>query len=74
MNPLQSYVAPANKLMSVQLEAQAWNIVIAGLRKLPYEVVEFVYPAVSEQLQQQADTVAPSNGLDPAGKTHHDGV
>ena len=72
-NPLQSFVAPANKLMTVQLEAQAWNVVIAGLRKLPYEVVEFVYPAVSEQLQQQANAIAPGNGLD-ASEARHDGV
>ena len=65
---------PANLPMTVKLEAQHWNVVIMGLRKLPYELVEFVLPAVNEQLaalaQAQGEAPMPAtNGLD-LGEQH----
>lgn len=62
----QQMTVPATLPMTVRLEAQHWNVVIAALRKLPFEMVEFVLPMVNEQLQAQAQSGAPAsaNGLD----------
>lgn len=49
MNPIA-----ANTPLSVTLEAQQWNSVIAALAEAPYRVAAPLIQAMSEQLQQNA--------------------
>jgi hypothetical protein len=67
---------PANLPLTVVLEAQAWNSVLAALGKLPYEIVAPLIASMTEQLQRgaaaQAAITQPAvaeakagNGIDP---------
>jgi len=59
-------VAPTQPL-TVTLEAQHWNTVLAAMSKAPYEVVAPLIQMMGEQLQvqtQQAAEQPASNGLD----------
>jgi hypothetical protein len=56
-----------NTLLVVKLEVQQWNIVLAGVGKLPYEIVASLVPLILEQLQApQASMPATLNGAHPA--------
>jgi hypothetical protein len=66
---------PANLPLTVTLEAQQWNSVMAALGKLPYEIVAPLIASMIEQLQRRAQAQAAitqpaaagakaSNGLD----------
>jgi hypothetical protein len=48
-------------LLVVKLEAQQWNVVIAGLNELPLKHSMQVFQILIEQLQGQAP---PANGID----------
>jgi hypothetical protein len=49
MNPIA-----ANTPLSVTLEAQQWNAVIAALSEAPYRIAAPLIQSMSEQLQQNA--------------------
>jgi hypothetical protein len=49
MNPIA-----ANAQLSVTLEAQQWNSVIAALAEAPYRIAAPLIQAMTEQLQQNA--------------------
>jgi hypothetical protein len=60
---------PANQRMTVTLEAQQWNGVLAALAEAPYRVAAPLIQVMTEQLQQQSSgSGGPTlNGLDQAG-------
>jgi hypothetical protein len=62
-------VVAATMVLSVQLEAQQWNAVMAALVEAPYRVVAPLIESITQQLQSQAQQspVQPGvvgNGLD----------
>jgi hypothetical protein len=62
----QITVTPEQQL-SVSLQAQQWNQVIAVLHDAPYRIAQPLIRDIGEQLQQQTQAVASGvgNGLDP---------
>lgn len=67
-------IAPTTPL-SVTLEAQEWNVVIAALTEAPYKVVHALIQSMGGQLQaqaqqaqqaQQTEAHGTANGLDEA--------
>jgi hypothetical protein len=56
---------PPNTQLTVTLDAQQWNGVLAALSDAPYKVAAPLIQAMTEQLQAQAQmTLTPGNGLD----------
>jgi len=54
---------PATAMLSVQLEAQQWNAVLAALSDAPYRIAAPLIQAMSEQLQTQT-LPRQGNGVD----------
>jgi hypothetical protein len=64
----QSRPVPANMPLTITLEAQQWNSVMAALAETPYRIAAPLIQAISEQLQQQAATVAEAEQTHPQAR------
>lgn len=55
---------PATMPMTVQLQAQVWNAIIASMGKEQHYIVWPLIQAIQEQLSAQAEKLPATNGLD----------
>lgn len=68
----QPISVPADAKLSVELEAQQWNVLMAALNEAPHRVAAPIFQTMTEQLSAQAEALTKTNQsssdhLAPAG-------
>jgi hypothetical protein len=59
---MQNNPVPPALVMSVRMQAQQWNMVLAALAKTPYETAAPLIQAIQDQLEAQARDFAQPSG------------